>query len=97
MKQWIGQCRERAQALLDEHDRPKRRKIEQMLAATVTLLDLVAREGPAAIQSLPPEERDWLTKDLGNAVAGWEKPEFSEAATLIKTATQLLLALFVYD
>ncbi len=91
VKQWIGQCRERAQALLDEHDRPKRRKIEQMLAATVTLLDLVAREGPAAIQSLPPEERDWLTKDLGNAVAGWEKPEFSEAATLIKTATQLLL------
>src|SRR5262249_57887468 len=30
--QWLQQIRDRAQALLDVHDRPKRRKVEQMLA-----------------------------------------------------------------
>ncbi|HSN04216.1 MAG TPA: 3'-5' exonuclease, partial [Nitrospira sp.] len=91
VNQWVRECHERAQALLDDHDRPKRRKIEQMLAAAATLMQLVANGGPAGIQTLPQEERECLAKDPGNIVAGWEKPAFTEAATLIKTANQLLL------
>ena len=91
VKQWVRDCHKRAQSLLNGHDRPKRRKIEQMLAAAATLMQLVANQGLEGIQVLPQEDCDWLAKDPGNIVAGWEKPEFSEASTLIKTANQLLL------
>ncbi len=36
------------------------------------------------------EEREWLGKDLGSAVGGWEKGDFKEAAALIQAAQQLL-------
>ena len=88
---WILQMRDRAEQLLTTYDRPKRRKVEQMLAATVSVMRLVAEKGLPALQDLSTAEREWLDKDLGNAVGGWEKSDFKEAAALIKSAQQLLM------
>jgi ATP-dependent helicase/nuclease subunit A len=88
---WMQQMGARAQQLLKTYDRPKRRKVEQMLAASASLLHLVAEKGLAGRQDLATAEREWLGKDLGGAVAGWEKRDFKEAAALIETAQQLLL------
>jgi len=90
LTQWLSQTVDRAQALLAVHDRPKRRKVEQMLAATVSLIRLLVERGPVAVQELPAPEREWLAKDPGTCVAGWKKAEFSEASSLIVMAQQLL-------
>lgn len=90
LTQWLSQTVDRAQTLLAAHDRPKRRKVEQMLASTVSLIRLLVEQGPLGIQELPASEREWLTKDPGTCVAGWEKAEFSEASSLIVMAQQLL-------
>ena len=87
--QWLQQIRDRAQALLDAHDRPKRRKVEQMLAATVALTKLVIEQGVLGVRGLPPAEQEWLAKDLGGCVAGWDKSEFVEASWLISASQQL--------
>ncbi|MCA1957729.1 MAG: UvrD-helicase domain-containing protein, partial [Nitrospira sp.] len=87
---WLQQQQERARLLLQIHDRPKRRKVEHMVAAAASLMKLVAEEGPAGRQRLSTEERQWLEKDVGNSVAGWEEKDFHEAAALIETAQQLL-------
>jgi ATP-dependent helicase/nuclease subunit A len=89
--EWVRQTGERGQALLDAHDRPKRRKIEQMLAAAVSLMKAIVDQGAAGIQALSDADLEWLRKDLGNPVGGWEKEEFSEAETIIKTAQQYQL------
>lgn len=88
--EWLTDLRRQAQKLLDDHDRPKRRKIEQMLAAGATLFTLLIDGGVAGHHELPAEARELLTKDPGNAVAGWEPAEFKEAARIIATASQLL-------
>src|SRR5215510_1598080 len=44
--QWLQQIHDRTQVLLEAHDRAKRRKVEQMLAATSTLAKLVIDHGP---------------------------------------------------
>lgn len=87
---WLRQLGSRAQVLLQAHDRSKRRKVEQMLAAIVELTTLVAERGAGASHELTHDARDWLGKDLGGPVEGWEKSDFSEAARAIKTAQQLL-------
>lgn len=87
---WIQQMGARAQQLLKTYDRPKRRKVEHMLAATVSLMRHVAAKGLPGKQDLTAAEREWLDKDLGNAVGEWEKGDFKEAALLIRTAQQLL-------
>ncbi|MCP9447437.1 MAG: UvrD-helicase domain-containing protein [Nitrospira sp.] len=87
---WLQQQQERARRLLQIHDRPKRRKVEHMVAAAASLMKLVAEEGPAGRRRLSMEERQWLEKDVGNSVAGWEEKDFHEAAALIETAQQLL-------
>jgi ATP-dependent helicase/nuclease subunit A len=91
LTQWWRRTGARAGTLLEAHDRPKRRKVEQMLAATLSFMNRLVEQGAEAIKNLPESDRDWLTKDLGTAVAGWEKAEFREAAGLIKTAQQLQL------
>jgi ATP-dependent helicase/nuclease subunit A len=88
--QWLQQQQGRARQLLQIHDRPKRRKIERMLAAAASLMELVVERGLAGRQRLSMEERQWLEKDLGSRVVGWEGQDFQEAATLIETAQQLL-------
>ncbi|MCS6896532.1 MAG: UvrD-helicase domain-containing protein, partial [Nitrospira sp.] len=90
--QWLQQQQERARRLLQIHDRPRRRKIEQMLAAAASLMGLVREKGLAGRQDLSVEERKWLEKDVGNGVAGWKKQDFQEAAALVETAQQLLAA-----
>lgn len=87
---WMGKISAQAQQLLKAYDRPKRRKVEQMLAATVSLTHLMTEKGLTGRQDLTMAEREWLDKDLGSAVAGWEKGDFREAAILIETAQQLL-------
>ncbi|MDF0676405.1 MAG: UvrD-helicase domain-containing protein [Nitrospira sp.] len=87
---WIQQMEDRANQLMKTYDRPKRRKVEHMLAATASLMRLVAAKGLSGRQDLTTAEREWLDKDLGSAVSGWEKGDFKEAAALIQTAQQLL-------
>lgn len=84
--EWVRQTGERGQVLLDAHDRLKRRKIEHMLAAAVSLMTSIVDRGAAGIRSLSLSELEWLGKDPGNLVGGWEKEEFLEAETIIKTA-----------
>ncbi|BFU89642.1 MAG: ATP-dependent DNA helicase [Nitrospira sp.] len=87
---WIQHMEDRANQLMKTYDRPKRRKIEHMLAATASLMRLVEAKGLPGRQDLTTAEREWLDKDLGNAVGEWEKGDFKEAAALIQTAQQLL-------
>jgi ATP-dependent helicase/nuclease subunit A len=87
---WIQHMGDRAEQLLKTYDRPKRRKVEHMLAAAASLMRLIAENGLPGRQGLAMEEREWLGKDLGSAVGGWEKGEFKEAAALIQAAQQLL-------
>ena len=91
LSQWWRRIGDRAEALLASHDRPKRRKVEQMLASTLTFMNLLAKTGSRAIHELPASDRDWLTKDAGTAVGGWEDADFKEASRLIESAKQLLL------
>ncbi|MBH0202289.1 MAG: UvrD-helicase domain-containing protein [Nitrospira sp.] len=87
---WIQHMEERAEQLLTTYDRLKRRKVEQMLAATASLMRLLAARGLPGREDLATEERDWLGKDLGNPVGGWDKGDFKEVAALIQAAQQLL-------
>ncbi|HEY5932938.1 MAG TPA: UvrD-helicase domain-containing protein [Nitrospira sp.] len=90
VSRWIQHMRDRAEQFMKTYDRPKRRKVEHMLAATASLMRLVAVKGLPGRQDLEAAEREWLDKDLGSAVGGWEKGDFTEAAALIQTAQQLL-------
>lgn len=87
---WMQHMSAWADQLLNEHDRPKRRKVEQMLAAAASVIRLVASKGLVGREDVTAAEREWLDKDLGSAVAGWEKSDFREAGALIETAQQLL-------
>jgi ATP-dependent helicase/nuclease subunit A len=86
LKNWIAGIRDRAQTLLDTHDRPKRRKVEQMLAAAVALMTLLLTEGPDGIDQLDPSAGEWLDKDPGQALSDWEPQAFSDASSIIKLA-----------
>ncbi|UVT16527.1 MAG: UvrD-helicase domain-containing protein [Nitrospira sp.] len=90
VSRWIQQMDDQAEQLLKAYDRPKRRKVEHMLAATVSLMHLMKEKGLAGRNDLTTAEREWLGKDLGSAVAGWEKSDFREAGILVETAQQLL-------
>jgi len=90
MKDRLRHLAFRARTLLDAHDRPKRRKIELMLAAAESLMTQLAERGTDPALELTDEERDCLGKKVGSAVAGWEDSDFSEADVIITTAQQLL-------
>ena len=88
---WVGERADKAQALLKTYDRPKRRKIEEMLGAGLSLLTQVVNEGPCALQQrLDVSTRDWLSKDIGSKVKDWDESEFQEAKRLIETSQSLL-------
>jgi ATP-dependent helicase/nuclease subunit A len=91
LAQWIGRMATRSQALLDVYDRPKRRKVEHMLAAAATLMKLIRDEGPDVTIQLDATDRAWLEKKTSDEVSGWEEHDFTEATKLIKLAQQLLL------
>jgi ATP-dependent helicase/nuclease subunit A len=87
--EWISRLAARSESLLASYDRPKRRKIEEMLAATTALMKLIKDEGPEAIHRLDPSSRDWLGKKPGE-VSGYEASDYEEACRLIVTAQRLL-------
>ncbi len=88
---WIGGIQHRAQTLLNAHDRPKRRKIEQMLAGAITLMSLIRSKGPRTVDELDPAAREWLGKDPGDAISDWEQPDFTEAVRIVKICQRFLL------
>jgi ATP-dependent helicase/nuclease subunit A len=88
---WIAGLRDRAQELLDTYDRPRRRKIELMLAAAIALMTCVLEKGPQGVDELDPTLREWLEKDPGQAISDWADRDFSEAAMIVKLAQQCLL------
>lgn len=88
--QWVRELAGKAQALLKSYDRPKRRKIEEMLTASLSLLTQVVDHGPSALHRLDASTRDWLSKDLGSKVKDWEEAEFQEVKRLIQTSQSLL-------
>ncbi len=87
---WAGAQAEKADALLRAYDRPKRRKIEEMLAASLSVLTQVANEGPSVLQRVDVSTRDWLGKDVGSKVKDWDEAEFQQAKRLIQTSQSLL-------
>ncbi len=90
LRDWVVATHGRAATLLAAQDQPKRRKVEQMLAAAVQSLALLLKQGPPGLSHLPQEERAVLEKDLGKAPAGWHAATFQEAASIIGLAQQLL-------
>ena len=88
--EWLAGMRDHAQALLASHDRPKRRKVEQMLAAAIALLDLLIEKGSVGQQELSESDREVLKKDLGSPVGGWELSDFDEVSRIIATSQRCL-------
>ena len=86
LRAWFAARRDRASALLAAHDRPKRRKIESMLAAAQALFAALAERGLESFDA----ERVELERDLGMQPAGWSGEEFAEAAGLLRTAKHVL-------
>jgi ATP-dependent helicase/nuclease subunit A len=87
---WVGERADKAHALLKSYDRPKRRKIEEMLGASASLLTQVTNEGPDALQRLDGSTLGWLSKDLGSKVKDWDEAEFQQAKRLIQASQSLL-------
>lgn len=90
LRDWFATKRDRAGALLAAHDRPKRRKIESMLAAARELFDLLLVQGQDAVGALNEAQRKDLDRDLGDRPAGWSEEDFAEADSLIRVAKQVL-------
>ena len=88
--EWWRRIAKSSHALLKKYDRSKRRKIEHMLAATGSFMNLLVEQGPAALGKLSPSDREWLDKDLGATVAGWEEMDFHEASRCIGAAQDFL-------
>jgi len=91
LREWVLGIHGRAIELLAAQDRQKRRKAEQMLAASARLLSLLLEEGAPGLAHLVQDERTVLEKELGKAPAGWEEAAFQEAASIIGLARQFLL------
>ncbi len=82
LRDWFRGKRDRASVLLHAHDRPKRRKVESMLAAAQVLFAALAERG---LEELATEQKE-LERTLGDQPAGWSQEEFAEAAGLIRVA-----------
>lgn len=90
IRDWVEAKRARAAALLVAHDRPKRRKVESMLAAARDLYGVLLERGPDAVGPAGTLYREELGRDLGEQPAGWAEEEFSEAGSIIRVAKQIL-------
>lgn len=87
---WVNSLLEQAQALLAGYDRPKRRKIEHMLAQAIGLLTLLKEQGSQAVEQLDPSVREWLEKDPGETISDWDAQAFSQAVSIIKISKAFL-------
>jgi ATP-dependent helicase/nuclease subunit A len=90
LRDWIGTIQDRAEKLLNIYDRPKRRKIEWMLAGAVAFMTLVRQTGSEAVHQLEPSAREWLDKDPGQILGDWEAHDFLQAKTIVTVAKQFL-------
>lgn len=89
--QWIRDLKDRAQTLLDRYDRAKRRKVEDMLHATVTLTASLLQQGIGAMNVLSSTDREWLEKNLDSkVVSGWDEADYRDAKLLMKSANEML-------
>ncbi|MGZ8422726.1 MAG: UvrD-helicase domain-containing protein, partial [Nitrospira sp.] len=90
LHEWFTRRKAQAEELLAQHDRPKRRKIEQMLAAIAELCDRLLSQGMKGLGDLPLETLELLAKDLGAAPAGWTDAELGDVEALQRIARRLL-------
>ncbi len=90
LREWFARRQALAEALLARHDGPKRRKVEQVLAAISELCVRLLSQGLTGLQDVPPETQELLAKDLGPAPAGWTDRDFADAETLQRIARRLL-------
>jgi len=90
LRDWFATKRDRAATLLAAYDRPKRRKIESMLAAARELFGLLLERGHDAVGALDGAQRNELDRDLGDQPAGWSDEDFAEAGSLTRVAKQTL-------
>ncbi|MCA9474044.1 MAG: UvrD-helicase domain-containing protein [Nitrospirales bacterium] len=93
LKGWCSTMRHRAQTLLSLYGGPKRRKIENALADTETVLTALLENGVEGLSSLT-DEHGLMFHDgelrLGKMPAGWTEEHFSEAKGLIRVANALV-------
>ncbi|HEU4684060.1 MAG TPA: UvrD-helicase domain-containing protein [Nitrospira sp.] len=90
LRTWILDLKNRAETLLQTHDRPKRRKVEDMLAASCSLLARLAAQGRSDVREVERSVRDSLSRDVGDEVAQWDEPDFREAKRIIETCQAIL-------
>ncbi len=90
LHEWFTRWKAKAEDLLAQHDRPKRRKIEQMLAAVAELCDRLLSQGMKGLRDFPRETQELLAKDLGAAPAGWTDAELGDVEALQRIAQRLL-------
>jgi ATP-dependent helicase/nuclease subunit A len=90
LHEWFAGRQAQAEALLARHDRSKRRKIEQMLAAVAELCGRLLSQGMKGLGDVPCETEALLAKDLGAAPAGWTNAEVAAVEGLQRIAKGLL-------
>ena len=90
LQEWFVRRQGQAEDLLARHDRPKRRKIELMLAAVADLCGRLLSQGMKGLRDIPLEIQELLAKDLGTAPAGWTDEELLEVEALQRIARRLL-------
>lgn len=90
LREWFACRQAQAEALLARHDRPKRRKIELILAAVAELCGRLLSQGMTGLRDVPDEVRELLGKNLGETPAGWADAEAAEVEGLQRVAKRLL-------
>ncbi len=89
LQDWFARRQAQAEDLLARHDRPKRRRIEQMLAAVAELYGTLLSHGMEGLRTVSLETQELLAKDLGSP-AGWTDEELAEGEALHRIAKRLL-------
>ncbi len=87
---WILAMRTKAAQLLAVYDRPRRRKVESMLAGLEELLDVMLAGRIGRGGRLEVAQRIGLARDLGNAPTGWNERDFEEAKRLVRITKQIV-------
>ena len=90
LRDWFSSRKALAENLLARYERPKRRKIELMLAAVAELFALLLADGINGLRALSRETQELLAKDLGAAPTGWQEDDHAEVESLQRIATRLL-------
>ncbi len=85
----LQEVRRQASTLLTAHAVPKPRKVERMLAAALTVLDLVIAHGADGLKDCPDEARSEL-QGKPSQPKGWEHADYDEAVRMTRLARQCL-------